>query len=59
LADGNIENLDKETLNKLHDKVCDVALSYNSYVKDFNKVGMIKNDLNQPPIKYFGFLMRD
>lgn len=33
LADGNIENLNKETLEKLQDKACDVALSYNSYVK--------------------------
>jgi hypothetical protein len=46
LADGNIENLNKETLEKLQDKACDVALSYNSYVKEFNKVGWNKNDLN-------------
>lgn len=59
LADGNLEDLNKETLEKLQDKACDIAISYNSYVEKFNKVALNKNDLNQPPIKYFGYLMRD
>jgi hypothetical protein len=59
IANGNINDLDQDTLNKLHDKVCDVALSYNAYVKDFYKIGGGRNERNQQPIKYFGFLMRD
>lgn len=58
LNNNNVQDLDSNKVEKLQTKIIDVAESYNKYVYTFDKIKDNK-DINYPPMKYFGFLMRD
>jgi hypothetical protein len=58
LANGNIKDLNKEQLYKLHDKATDITEAYNQYALAYiSKREDFEDDTIQP-LKYFGYLMR-